>query len=188
MRLALTFDAEHADKPAEQEWIWEILGVLQDHEARATFFLQGQWAAAYPGSAQEIASLGHPLGNHSHHHTPLEWLTRDGFLSDLATAEQTIKEVTGKEPVPWYRPPFGKMAQRHDAWLREYQRIPVLWNIGSQDWHPDSTADQVFADVTENVEDGHIVLLHTWSRSTAEALPRILDKLDAEYVTLEELL
>ena len=61
LRVALTFDAEHPDRPwcppgnAEH-----LLDVLADQDTRATFFIQGRWAESQPAAAKRIADEGHP--------------------------------------------------------------------------------------------------------------------------------
>jgi len=52
MRVALTFDAEHPDRPAHAAGNAErILDLLGDAGIRATFFVQSRWAEANPTTA-----------------------------------------------------------------------------------------------------------------------------------------
>ena len=68
-RVALTFDAEHPDRPgASAGTVDRILATLRAAEAPATFFVQGRWSQAEPSSARRIADDGHLVGNHSHYH------------------------------------------------------------------------------------------------------------------------
>lgn len=186
MRVALTFDCEFADKPgADQANTALILDILRERGVQATFFMQGQWAMAYPEYAKAIAEDGHLIGTHGHHHTPLEWLTREGFFGEVMTSSRAILRVTGATAPPWYRPPFGEGGDRFDSWLRELGFHPgVLWNVGSGDWQDNVTPEIVAKNVADTIQDGFIVLLHTWPNVTPKALPTILD-LDAEFVTLE---
>ncbi len=50
MRVALTFDAEHPDRPTVSGVEEQLLDVLDDLEVRATFFVQGRWAEAFPST------------------------------------------------------------------------------------------------------------------------------------------
>ena len=55
MRVALTFDAEHPDRPNCAPGVPEALvELLGDRGVRATFFLQGRWVEAYPETARRI--------------------------------------------------------------------------------------------------------------------------------------
>lgn len=185
MRIALTFDAETADKPGSAPAnVLDILGDLDTASVRATFFIQGRWATAYPYLAKAIVDAGHAIGNHTHCHAPSTWLTRDGFMRDTTLAERVIEEVTGKDPRPWFRPAFGDTAPRFDRWLAEMGYYPpVLWNIGSQDWELGITPEQVAENVLSNLCDRYIILMHTWSDAGAAALPEILEA-DVDFVTL----
>ena len=56
MRVALTFDAEHPDRPHRPGVQEGILDVLRDRSVRATFFLQGRWVEAFPETARRVAA------------------------------------------------------------------------------------------------------------------------------------
>src|SRR5437764_1381550 len=60
-----------------------MLDALSSAAARATFFIQGRWAAANPGLARRIAGDGHLIGNHSNSHAPMDILAVDGGNSKL---------------------------------------------------------------------------------------------------------
>src|SRR5712691_2378894 len=95
-RVALTFDAEHPDRPRCRPGVQEenvalisLLGV------RATFFLQGRWVEAYPETARRIAADGHRVGNHSHYHARMPLLSDEGIRSDVTDAQEVILRITG---------------------------------------------------------------------------------------------
>src|SRR3972149_3904897 len=112
MRIALTFDAEHPDRPHCPPGVADrILAALGRAEVRATFFLQGRWVEAYPHLAREIAQAGHGIGNHSFYHARLALLTDDGIAADIGSAERVIRMVTGRDPRPWFRCPWGECAR-----------------------------------------------------------------------------
>ncbi|HSS37005.1 MAG TPA: polysaccharide deacetylase family protein, partial [Patescibacteria group bacterium] len=92
LRIALTFDAEHPDRsrcrPGVQD---EILEVLDRLAVRATFFIQGRWAEAYPGTAARIAAAGHLIGSHSYYHARLTLFSDAGLAADISAAETAIR-------------------------------------------------------------------------------------------------
>src|SRR6478752_622042 len=102
-RIALTFDTEHWSHPSAADVQVRILDVLHGEDVRATFFVQGRWATAYPECARRIADTGHLVGNHSHHHAPMSLLTDAGIEQDLHEAEEAIRELAGVDPRPWFR-------------------------------------------------------------------------------------
>ena len=194
MRVALTFDTEFPDRPSPTGVEDRIVSALAGAGVRATFFLQGRWARAYPEVARRIAEPGHVIGNHSHHHAPMDGLLDDFFRSDVVDAQEKILAATGVDPRPLFRCPFGSGMDdsRVLGLLDELGYRHVGWDVDPRDWEegrePTELLNRVLAGVRER--DEAIVLLHGWSEGTAEALPGMLDALaaaGAEFVTVEAL-
>jgi peptidoglycan/xylan/chitin deacetylase (PgdA/CDA1 family) len=196
VRVALTFDAEHPDRPVARPKVeGELVSLLHDRGVRATFFLQGRWAEANPDSAAKIASEGHLVGSHSHFHARMPLLTDEGLRADIVQADRAIREATGVRPRPWFRCPWGHGARdpRVATALRRQRYRHVGWDVVAEDWEPGRTFEDLVRDVTAGVRafgDGAVVLLHAWPAQTLEAMPRILAGLDeagAELVTVADL-
>jgi peptidoglycan/xylan/chitin deacetylase (PgdA/CDA1 family) len=196
LRVALTFDAEHPDRPwcpagnAER-----ILDTLRDARVRATFFVQGRWAEAYAATARRIADEGHLVGHHSHYHARMPLLSDAGIDTDIADGEAAIVAATGVDPRPWLRCPFGAgyddpriLSRLEAAGYRE-----VFWDVVLEDWEPHRTGAAIAADCLEGVRahgDGAVVLLHTWPGGTGDAVGPIvtgLRALGATFVGVDEL-
>jgi peptidoglycan/xylan/chitin deacetylase (PgdA/CDA1 family) len=192
-RVALTFDAEHPDRPTESGVAEAILDCLEAAKVRATFFVQGRWAEAYPETARRIAPAGHLVGSHSHYHARMPLFSGDGLVADVQAAEDVIGDVLGLDPRPWFRCPFGA---GHDdpevvAGLAALGYQDVGWNVIPFDW------ERLAREVENAVVDGSIangdesvVLLHTWPAATIGALPGIIRRLTeagASFVRLDEL-
>jgi peptidoglycan/xylan/chitin deacetylase (PgdA/CDA1 family) len=178
-RVALTFDAEHPDRPARDRGNADrVLDALADADVRATFFVQGRWAEAYPAAAARIARDGHVIGNHSHYHARMPLLHDDGIAADVRAAEAAIVAATGIDPRPWFRAPFG---EGHDdprvlRALEALGYVDVSWDLEVEDWEPWRDADAIREDVVRGVTAGgaRVVLLHTWPDGTAGAVDGIL--------------
>jgi peptidoglycan/xylan/chitin deacetylase (PgdA/CDA1 family) len=188
MRVALTFDAEHPDRPGCPPGAPEaMLETLRAAGVRATFFLQGRWAKAYPKVAERIAIDGHVVGSHSFFHARLPLLSDEGLAFDIREAERWIREVTGRSPLPWFRCPWGDGAQdpRVLGALEAQGFMHVGWDVVAEDWEESRSARQVADDVVNGTlaaGDEALVLLHAWPASTGEALPEIIERLRAEGV------
>jgi peptidoglycan/xylan/chitin deacetylase (PgdA/CDA1 family) len=187
-RVALTFDAEHPDRPGCPPGAPEaMLEALRDAGVPATFFLQGRWAKAYPRVAARIAADGHTVGSHSFFHARLPLLSDEGLAFDIREAERWIRQVTGRSPVPWFRCPWGDGARdpRVLGVLEAHGFVHVGWDVVAEDWEESRSARRVTDDVVNGTlaaGDEALVLLHTWPASTAEALPGIIERLRAEGV------
>jgi peptidoglycan-N-acetylglucosamine deacetylase len=104
----LTFDAEHPDRSHHHaDGPAAILDLLAERSVRATFFIQGRWAAAHRGLAKRIAVEGHSIGSHSNSHLPMTRLSDDGLVAEVLEAQDLIHEITGVDPRPNFRCPYG---------------------------------------------------------------------------------
>lgn len=196
LRIALTFDAEHPDRPrCPPGNAARILETLAARDVTATFFVQGRWAQAYPETARRIGDDGHLVGHHSHYHARMPLLSPDGLAADLEDGRAAILRATGRDPLPWFRCPFGA---GHDDpriadGLEHLGYRDVWWHVELEDWEPHRAGAAIAADAIRGVRehgDGAIVLLHTWPEGTAEGLGTIIDglrELGGTFVTVDAL-
>ena len=195
LRVALTFDAEHPDRPHHGENAAWVLDELQRLDVRATVFFQGRWVEAFPDLARRVAADGHLVGNHSFYHARMPLLSHDGFAEDVREAERVIIEATGVDPKPWLRFPFGAGADAAEL----IDRLPALgyrhvgWDVEVFEWDPGRTSREVATRAVDGVTahgDGAIVLLHTWPDPVAPALAEMVERLrehGSRFVRIDEL-
>ena len=175
--VALTFDAG-----SDVGYTDQILGVLREYGAGASFGLTGAWINANPRHARRIADAGYQLINHSFDHpsftgrsTGAGPLSPARRLAQLVTTENRLAAVTGGAAGPYWRPPYGD----HDAGvLRDAGAagfgITAMWTIDSLGWQGLS-AQQIHDRVVNGVGNGAIVLMHLGSDSQdGPALERII--------------
>ncbi len=195
MRVALTFDAEHPDRVHRPGVAEEIVAVLAAEEVRATFFLEGRWTKANPSTALSIAQAGHLVGSHSFFHGRMPELSPEGMRSDIRAAEQTIREIAGVDPRPWFRCPYGVGWDDPGvrAVLDELGYRHIGWDVILDDWEPERDPAVLLAALVDGLSrcDGEaVVLLHTWPEATARVLPAVIGNLRerrAELVGVDEL-
>ncbi|HEV8384084.1 MAG TPA: polysaccharide deacetylase family protein [Candidatus Acidoferrales bacterium] len=151
--IALTFD--DGPNPALTP---NLLRVLEVNHVHATFFLIGSFVKKCPGVAQEIAACGHTIGNHTHTHRPLFWISRGQAADEIARCQDAIEETCGRRPM-WMRPPFGIRGPHISSVVRQAGlKGVVMWSRSARDWKPRSVADTVQR--LSHVRGGEIVLLH----------------------------
>lgn len=149
--VALTFD----DGPAPDHTP-EVLALLARHGARATFFMIGDRAAAYPALVSTIRSGGHEVGNHYYSIRSTLRASDTEFLTNLLRAE-TVLGLTG--PLKLYRPPGGLIRRSQLALARQHGYRCVLGSAYPYDpSHPPSGYIRWL--VTKNLSPGAIVILH----------------------------
>ena len=194
-RVALTFDAEHPDRRSTYGAQERVLDVLDKLDAKATFFVQGRWAEAYPDTAARIAKAGHLVGNHSHYHARMHQLNSPGLAWDIRKAEENIITITGVDPRPWFRCPFGAGSSDPRV-LRQIAKagyIHVGWSVEAEDWEPDPPVRELIDTIVEGfltARDESVALLHTWPKRVEKALPEIVKRArdaGAEFVRVDQL-
>jgi peptidoglycan/xylan/chitin deacetylase (PgdA/CDA1 family) len=187
-RIALTFDAEHPDRPARPGNDRRLLDALAALEVPATFFVQGRWAEAYPEVARRVATAGHLIGHHSHYHVRMVGLSGHGLKIDIERGERAILDATGVDPHPWFRLPFGSGDddRRVLAAIRAAGYRHAGWHVAAVDWEPSRSARDVQATVVDGAVahgDGAVVLLHSWPDQAVGAIPGIVRRLRARGAT-----
>ena len=180
--VALTFD----DGPHER-YTAQILDILEQYNAVATFFEVGYNAKLYPELLVRTLELGCELASHTYAHHDLTTLSKDAMLTDLAKLDKIIYDATGTMPT-LVRPPYGAA---NSTVKYELGRAMILWTVDPQDWKYRNA--QVLIDYFKNYGnlDGEIVLLHSIHGSTAEAMATVIPWLieqGYQLVTVSELM
>jgi peptidoglycan-N-acetylglucosamine deacetylase len=189
--VALTFD-DGPDPVATPA----LLKVLEAHGAKATFFMTGEHAAAYPEIVAAVRNAGHAIGNHSWDHPSFPLISGSERRNQIKRGAG-IQNGAG---TLMFRPPYGHQsaASQMDAWLAGHKVI--TWNVCVPDWEDHD--GEWFADFAlQRVKPGSIVLMHDGlvdflgegcsdRRATLDAVGRILAALSGrfEFVTVPDLL
>ena len=183
-KIAVTFNC--AWKPDD---IPEILSVLEKYEAKATFFILGQWAKENPDMVKMIADSGHEIGTHSNTHPDMAQISMDKAREELFRSCEHIEKACGIKP-KLFRAPSGSYSSELIKTASEMGFASIQWDVDSRDWK-DKTAGEMVESVTKNIRRGSIVLFHSGKENTAEALPQILEILKNggyEFVKVSDLI
>jgi len=181
-RIALTFD----DGP--DDMTPQYLELLDDLGVPATFFVNGNQAAAHPELVREYLKRGHQVANHGYDHTRFTKLSRRALLDQLERTEHAIGgQMTGRA---WVRPPHGSINAQSLLALRTAGYVVALWSVDSCDF--DIRDSQLLAEKCSPavVSAGDVLLFHEGQPWTLDALPRIVAALHAsglECVTMHDL-
>jgi polysaccharide deacetylase family sporulation protein PdaB len=188
-RIALTFD--DGPDPASTP---EILDLLRQYGAKATFFTIGRRVDAYPDVVKREIAEGHEVANHTYNHVYFGSRIGPSMIRDeLAKADQAIWAATGRHS-RLFRPPGGYYNDTVVGVAKKSGYTIVLWSWhqDTKDWRAPGVA-KIAGKVLNNARNGDIVLMHDHvrgSRQTVEALKIILPELKKrgyEMVTVSEL-
>jgi polysaccharide deacetylase family protein (PEP-CTERM system associated) len=84
-----------------------ILGLLERHDARATFFTLGWVAERHPQVVRRIVAGGHELASHGYAHLRATEQSPELFLADIRLAKAVLEDVSGVEVVGYRAPSFS---------------------------------------------------------------------------------
>jgi len=144
--LYLSFD----DGPSPRTH--EILTLLKNYDALATFFCVGQNVERYPNCLEDIRKAGHRIGNHTHTHRKGWKVSKKTYLDDVERAQKSIKSDL-------FRPPYGKMTLGQYRALKKKYRV-VMWSHLSYDFDPEMPVDHFLVKLQSDFKGGEIVVLH----------------------------
>lgn len=178
--LALTFD----DGPSANVTS-ELVAALNERGAKATFFMLGVNAQAYPKLVQFVQESGHQVASHGWDHAHyLTDLNETQLAAELSQADEAIYAAIGEYPA-YLRPPYGAMDRTTAARI---DKPMMLWTIDPRDWEVrDSQA--VCDHIVENAYDGGVVIAHDNYQTTLDGVICAVDILAQQgyrFVTLEE--
>ena len=182
-KVAITFNC------AASGDIDNILGTLENHGIKCTFFMLGSWAVDYPDEVQKIYDAGHEIGNHGYSHKDLPTMNYEKIMLDIQKCNETVRNITGHSPV-LFRAPSGAYDNKTISAAENLGMKTIQWDVDSIDWK-NISASEIVERVTTRVKNGSIIQLHTGTECTAEALPLILDFLETnnfQCVTVSELI
>jgi peptidoglycan/xylan/chitin deacetylase (PgdA/CDA1 family) len=204
--VALTFDMGGRMDPAV-----DILTFLVENGVCATIFPTGAMSQTAHGQAALAIVRAHPelfeIGNHTMYHCDLVRggggspstgpcvggpFSADRIRAELTDAAAILRDATGQDPQPYWRPPYGSIsAAVIDAAASVGYTKTFLWDIDTIDWKPVSdggpSAEQIAAKVVNQAVNGSNVLFHLGGYETLDALRLLVPALRDRGFTLTSL-
>lgn len=149
---AITFDGG-----PDEHWTPQVLDLLDDYEAKATFFVIGKYVDAHPEVMQRAHASGHAHGNHSYLHP------RFPLVSSAERRRELRACATALAPYPqerkMFRPPYlvQDLASRYDSWRLGYDVIAC--SLHANDWE-DRESDEMDRTLSDGAKPGDVIMLH----------------------------
>jgi peptidoglycan/xylan/chitin deacetylase (PgdA/CDA1 family) len=195
LEVALTFDAG-----ADTGYASQILDLLRDEGIHATFGMTGLWAQANPDLVKRMVAEGHQLINHTWDHasltganTGMPAMTPDQVAQELGDTEAVVRDLTGYDMRPYFRPPYGDYDETSLQYVyNNGYYLTIWWTCDTHGW--DGWGSQQIVDYcTTNITSHEILLLHVGAAATGdfEALPALIQFFRDNgyaFVTIEQML
>jgi len=159
-----------------------ILDILASQCVKATYFLVGRMANAYPSAVRRIYNEGHTIGTHSQDH-PLVFqrlpLKRVAYEVDggIASVNKAIGDP--KAVAPFFRIPGLGRSKTADGFLASSSLVTWSADVVADDWFRHISARTIVQRALRRLEakGRGILLLHDIQPATAMALPTLLKEL-----------
>lgn len=178
--LYLTFD----DGPTPEITNW-TLDILEQYNAKCTFFCVGINVLKHRDIYNKILSGGHVVGNHTFEHIKGWHSSTQDYIQNVEKASELIDSRL-------FRPPYGQIQPKQAAQLSKLGYSVIMWNILSLDWDAKISKEKCVENVIKNASSGDIIVFHDSQKASKNlkyALPKVLayfDKKGFEFKCIPE--
>lgn len=183
-KIAITFDAAWTNQDTEQ-----LIEILKKHNAKATFFIVGDWAEKFPESVKAFHQAGHTIANHSDTHKAFSKCSREEIREEIINCNKKLEAITGNK-VTLLRAPSGDYTDQSLEVAKDLEMYTIQWNVDSLDYTKISV-EEIVNRVVSRVQNGSIILFHNGVENTAEALDKVLAELEKQgysFVSVNDLI
>ncbi len=153
------------------ETVGKILNILDEYEAKATFFIGGSWADDNIDCVREIYSRGHEIGSHGYFHKDHSKMSKEANLEEIRPSVKLLEMIYG-EKVSLFAPPSGAFNENTLNACEELGLKVIMWSRDTIDWR-DKDVTLLKNRATKDLKSGEIILMHP-KEQTVKALPDIL--------------
>ena len=168
--VAITFDSAWEDADTN-----EILDALAQNNAKATFFVTGDYIDRCGASVKAFFDAGHEIANHSDMHPHPNKLSEQQLIDDTKKCEEKIYALTNSSKM-LYRAPYGEYNNDTVSTINSMGYSFIQWDADSLDYKGLS-AEEITKRICSRVKNGSIILFHTGTKNTADALKMLLPQL-----------
>ncbi len=184
-RIAITFDVTYGADNTET-----ILHILEENQVRATYFVSGIWADAFPDMAAVLRDRGCEVMSHANAYISLSRCREEELQDELEIGSRKIEAVTGSRPT-LMRCPFGNYDMRVLDHIKKMGMKAVQWSVDSLDREAETTEEEICRNILSQIRPGGIIRCNNGGRYTPGALARVIPSLKEkgyQIVTVSELL
>ena len=132
-----------------------VLNILQQYNAKATFFCIGDNVSKHPDIFSQVKNAGHAIGNHTYNHLK-GWKTADNiYLENTLKADKQLKSDL-------FRPPYGRIKRSQIKLLKSVKpdiKI-IMWDVLSGDFDINLSPEKCLQNVLKHTGSGSIVVFH----------------------------
>lgn len=152
--------------------VLQILDILDEYEAKATFFIGGSWADDNVDCVREVFNRGHELGSHGYFHKDHSKMSYDANLEEIRPSVKLLEMICGQK-IGLFAPPSGAFSENTLSACAYLDMKVIMWSRDTIDWR-DNNEDLVYSRATNELKAGEFILMHP-KDVTVKTLPKILN-------------
>lgn len=169
--IYLTFDDGPIPKLTD-----EILSILKDFNAKATFFCVGDNIKKYPQIFQRVIAAEHAIGNHTQNHLKGWKTNKSKYLENIELCAHHIAS-SYNNPVKLFRPPYGQISPSLARKITQAGYRIIMWDVLSKDYNKELSPELIKKSTIQSTDKGSIIVFHDnikAQKNVLEVLPQYL--------------
>jgi peptidoglycan/xylan/chitin deacetylase (PgdA/CDA1 family) len=140
----------------------KILDILEQFNAKASFFFTGKNILQEPNLVKRIIKEGHAVGNHTYSHMD-GWKTPpSSYLKEINQTQAILKQTGITQTI--FRPPYGRIPPWMIKKIANHYRI-FMWTYMAGDFDQTINPYKVKNKLLEKVKSGDIIVFHDTSKA-----------------------
>lgn len=138
-----------------------ILDVLDQFNAKATFFCVGDNIRKFTEIGKEILDRGHVIGNHTFHHVQAWKTDKSTYLNDVNLFEEEFLAKYGESFYSkLFRPPHGQLTPHLYRTLLKKDYKIIMWDLLSYDFDKRLNKKRAADVIKQKTRNGSIMVFH----------------------------
>ncbi len=171
----LTFDDGPTPEVTE-----EVLQILENYQAKATFFCIGKNIEQHPELFKLVQTKAHHIGSHTYSHLN-GWKSKPtDYLNDYQKGRDLAQSNL-------FRPPYGRILLKPLQTIQKQDKV-IMWDILSKDYNESLTPETVLNNILRNIKPGAIIVFHDSEKAKKNVLavlPQLLQNLKQQGYAME---
>lgn len=182
--VAITFDDWGSDKT-----ITNILNTLEKYNVKATFFIRSDGVVSNPNLAKAISDEGHDVASHTYSHLVINKTDPVIMQNDLVKGHQSLTYAIQRKPEMFFRPPQLEISDESLKTVGSTGYTDIIQaDIGTDDYDPNSTKEEIITEVLDNSKSGSIIIFHMLDNAKGwEVLPSVIEGLKKQGYSFDKI-
>lgn len=149
----------------------KVLNILDEYNAKATFFCVGENVKEHPEIYKEILLNGHQTGNHTYNHLKGWNTATKSYIESIQRCKQLVNSDL-------FRPPHGRITYKQVKALKKEGYRIIMWSVLTKDYNKTGNKDRLLKRAIRKTRSGSIIVFHDSEKAEENLfylLPKFLD-------------